>query len=353
MTRIIYGVQGDGFGHSARSSAIIEHLLNKGHEVRVLTSGKGMQLLSKYKPIQIFGLRMSFKDQRVDEKETLRENLERGGLEARETLRSIIKLLKEFKPEIAITDFEPFIPFAARLIGIPFISINHQHILEATKVEYPYSRHDEYVLARNIVANMYWFADHYYVSSFYAPQLRKRYEKRATIVGPILREEITCLKPSTGSHVLAYAMHPEQDQTLKILSKLGIKTVAYGFNKGSLKNITYKKTGTKEFFQDLASAKAVLGTGGFMLPSESLYLGKPYYANPIPGQFEQYVNGYYLEKLGYGLMDEQPTEKRIAQFLNGLDYFRKNIKNDSAKFKGNKVLFNLIDQKITTLQKKL
>jgi len=36
--------------------------------------------------------------------------------------------------------------------------------------------------------------------------------------------------------------------------------------------------------------------------SEALFFNKPIYSIPIQNQFEQMLNGYYLERLGYGLI---------------------------------------------------
>ena len=37
--RILYGVCGEGFGHSSRAKEIIKHLENKGHTILIITYG--------------------------------------------------------------------------------------------------------------------------------------------------------------------------------------------------------------------------------------------------------------------------------------------------------------------------
>src|SRR6266480_3864517 len=37
--RILYGVVGEGMGHATRSKVVIEHLLERGHKVKVVVSG--------------------------------------------------------------------------------------------------------------------------------------------------------------------------------------------------------------------------------------------------------------------------------------------------------------------------
>ena len=36
MTRIVYGVSGEGSGHSSRARVVLEHLVREGHEVKVV-----------------------------------------------------------------------------------------------------------------------------------------------------------------------------------------------------------------------------------------------------------------------------------------------------------------------------
>jgi hypothetical protein len=47
--------------------------------------------------------------------------------------------------------------------------------------------------------------------------------------------------------------------------------------------------------------RSVLATAGFTLISETLYLGKPYLAMPMHGQFEQQLKALCLGEIGCGL----------------------------------------------------
>jgi uncharacterized protein (TIGR00661 family) len=42
---ILYGVVGEGMGHATRSCVVLEHLLSRGHEIKVVVSGKAHQFL--------------------------------------------------------------------------------------------------------------------------------------------------------------------------------------------------------------------------------------------------------------------------------------------------------------------
>jgi uncharacterized protein (TIGR00661 family) len=76
---------------------------------------------------------------------------------------------------------------------------------------------------------------------------------------------------------------------------------------------------------------------------EALYLGKPIYSIPLSNTFEQIINGFMVEKKGYGLYDIKPNYKRLNMFFEGLDYYRKNIERDKENFCGNEELFKCLD----------
>ena len=87
MARILYGVQGEGRGHSSRSRIIIEHLIARGHQVRIFTSHKGYDYLSRHfdDVVQIMGLGFVFDGDRLDILKTLQKNIQDGSTEAGRT----------------------------------------------------------------------------------------------------------------------------------------------------------------------------------------------------------------------------------------------------------------------------
>lgn len=352
MARIIYGVQGEGRGHSSRSRIIIEELLRRGHTVKIFTSNKGYEYLHQHFPdvIAIMGLSFVFDGDRVDLLKTLRKNLRDGASEAGKTIKALYDGLWDFRPDLSITDFEPFVPSAAGLDNIPFISINHQHVISHFRVEYPHAWRRDYLNARAVIDNMHWFADRYFVTSFYFPPVRRRHAKRSRLIGPILRQEVLEQKPITGEHIVIYATTDEARQALELAARTDAECIAYGFGRaGQAGNIVFKEPSTQGFLKDVATAKAIIANGGYTLMSEALHLGKPYYAIPIGKQFEQMVNGYYLEKLGYGLYDLCPKQQRLGMFLDGLDYFRKNIARDREHFCSNATFFDALAEEIQLL----
>jgi len=352
MARILYGVQGEGRGHSSRSRIIIEYLIARGHQVKILTSHKGYDYLSQHFPdvVRIMGLGFVFTGDRLDILKTLQKNLQDGSTEAGRTFKLLVRTLREYKPQVAITDFEPFVPYAKTLDNVPFVSIDHQHVLSQYRLEFPYAWRHDFRNARAVVDAMYQLADHYYVTSFFFPSVKERYRRRSTLVGPILRQEVLEQAAGDDGHIVVYATTSEARLAIELARRTGWRFLAYGFDRDEEDgNITFKPPSTSGFLRDVAAARAVITNGGYTLMSEALYLGKPIYSIPIASQFEQMINGYYLEKLGYGLHDLAPTAERLEMFLDGLDYFRRSIARDAARFCSNPTFLPELEGRIAAL----
>jgi UDP-N-acetylglucosamine:LPS N-acetylglucosamine transferase len=78
--------------------------------------------------------------------------------------------------------------------------------------------------------------------------------------------------------------------------------------------------------------------------SEALFYGKPVLSFPIKNAFEQFLNAFYVDRLGYGryLTDFRPRPEFIPAFEAKLDYFRNNIRQQ--QFCGNQEIFALVEQ---------
>ena len=61
------------------------------------------------------------------------------------------------------------------------------------------------------------------------------------------------------------------------------------------------------------------------------------------GQSKQVLNGYYLEKLGYGYTIDELDLVTIEHFLNNLPRYQENISRYLQK-EGNTKLFTLLDE---------
>ena len=108
-------------------------------------------------------------------------------------------------------------------------------------------------------------------------------------------------QPAAGDHVVAYQGYTTFARFLPFLRAIPSQVMVYGFDTGGVDgNLHFRKNSETGFLDDLASCRYVVCGGSHTLISEALFYGKPVMAFPIQGAFEQYLNAFYLERLGYG-----------------------------------------------------
>ena len=200
-----------------------------------------------------------------------------------------------------------------------------------------------YRLAKTIVQAKIPGCDHYFISSFFDADIKK---KNTEIVPPIVREAIQNARVSNGNHILMYQTSSSLKTVQESLQQLPNETFfVYGMNLDKKEgNVVYKPFSEKGFIADLASAKAVIANGGFSFISEAVYLKKPIYSFPIHNQFEQWMNAAYIQTLAYGRHFENLTADNLKTFIYDLPLFEKKL--SVYKQNGNEVLFNKLKKKL-------
>jgi UDP:flavonoid glycosyltransferase YjiC (YdhE family) len=78
---------------------------------------------------------------------------------------------------------------------------------------------------------------------------------------------------------------------------------------------------------ELGAAKAVMGTAGMSLVSESVWLKKPFFGIPIKNEYEQTVNAMTVQRLRFGDFSEEPTHGQIEHFLSNLATYRRSLED--------------------------
>lgn len=348
--RILYGVCGEGFGHSSRAKEIITYLEKRGHIVKVITYGQAYPILKEegFDVFRVEGLHIIFHESRLQVLETIKHSF----LNMSKNIKSIgplKKIMQTFKPEICISDMEPLVPILSFWYQLPLVSIDNQHRITHLQLHVPQKYYKDYLIAKLIIHKIVARADWYIVTSF----TRARPVKKHTlIVPPILRKEVVMLKKARKEKdtILVYLTKPEQ-KIIDVLHRFHEHFVVYGSGKeGKEKNVVFKMTG-KGFLHDLRDCKAIVATSGFTLMSEALYLQKPYFALPLQGQFEQVLNALFLKQSGYG--DYADTflglERKLQRFFSGIPIYRKKLKRyhpDNTK------IFKALDYVLRCLSKR-
>ncbi len=287
---------GEGWGHAARVVALSEKLFAHVDIEFWAPQNLQEQLRSVFPGTPIHSLpliRLIKKNHRVDYIRTGLHNFE-NAFRAGEFISKLSEELTARGVHAILSDYDPFLPKAAKKARIPILLLNHQGILK---------RHRkltvESIMAQIANSIMIQEHDEMIVCSFYDGD-----------VGPILRDEIRNAKLSKKKHITVYVKETMRERVLSALSHFP----DYEFHIFPDPN--------RNFVKSLASARGVIAPGGHQMLSECLFLKKPVLSIPELGQYEQRLNATMLQKSGYGIFGHYNTlEKEIAGFLEKIDHF--------------------------------
>ena len=323
---IFYCVCGEGMGHAIRTSVIVDRIKDK-YDVYIFSSDRAYAYLkSKFDNVyEIGGFNTVYINNKVNNLKTLSEALKRNPTNIRVGYENLYKKAAQLKPDVIVTDFEIYATMLSKLRGIPLISLDNMHVITQTRIDYPKSKFGEMLKAKGVIKTYVVKPKVHILTSFFYPKIKSG--KHAVLYPPIIREEILKLEPKEGNHIIVYQTSRESEKLVKKLKALkNVQFIVYGFNRNQIDgNLTYKEFNEDEFYDDLASSKAIISNGGFTFISEAIHLKKPIFSVPAKGNFEQILNGFYVQKLGYGEYHEVMSAKRVANFLKRLPKYKKRL----------------------------
>jgi uncharacterized protein (TIGR00661 family) len=356
--RSLYGVVGEGMGHATRSKVVCEHLTARGHEVKIVVSGRAHAFLAKSFPdvVEIRGLTIRYVDNRLDRDGTLARNVLAAPAMLAANVGAYFDKVARFRPDAVISDFDSFAYLFAKRHGVPVISIDNQQIVSRCKlgkfakqgVKVDYQMTKAFVRAKLPACN------HYVVTSFFFPTVRKSCEDDTTLVPPIVRPSILEARKRArpGEHVVVYQTSTSDTKLIGELERVrGAKFIVYGLRRSARQgNCILKEFSEDGFVEDLATARAVVSNGGLSLIGEAVVLGKPIFSVPVRNQYEQILNARYLEELGYGLAAERVEADVLRLFLSEAPKYAARVAKHRQD--GNKELFQVVDHLLERFARK-
>lgn len=331
--RIIYGVSGEGSGHSSRARAMASHLRDRGHEIRIVSYDRGFRTLQAYfECVEISGLHIISIDNKVSMLRTVWTNLRRLP-EFRRSARRLKQLFDQFQPDIVITDFEPMAAYLARLRKLPLISLDNQHRMRYMHYDSPARLCIDRWVTEMVIRLMVPTPDVALATTFFQGKVKN---DRTFLFPPILRAEMGDLAPVSGDYHLVYVTSGYDTLIDELKRFPEERFVIYGYNRQAEEgNLQYREFSSEGFLADLAGCRSVIATAGFTLMSEAMYLQKPYLAFPMRGQFEQQLNALCLEELGYGMNARRADYPTLRRFLDSLPRFAEALKLYADGFSNN------------------
>ena len=316
--KILYGVVDEGMGHAMRSRVVLEHLVGQEHEIEIMASGRASDFLGKrFEGVnRIHGFHMIYEENRVRRGKTLWSNVLTGAAGVPQNIAAYFDLIKDFTPELVISDFESWTYLYARLHRLPVLSIDNMQIINRCTLPAEIIEGEEaaFQLAKAFVKGKLPFCNHYFITTFFRPAVRK---PETSLHPPILRPEILAANRRAGDHLLVYQTGEGNDALAEALARTGLECRIYGMRRGIEAeqiegNLRYRPFSEGGFIDDLASCKGVIAGGGFTLMGEAVYLHKPMLAVPLEHQFEQVLNARYLERVGFGLEAKTLDDPRVV-----------------------------------------
>jgi hypothetical protein len=177
--RILYGVVGEGMGHATRSRVVLEHLLEKGHDIRVVVSGRAHRFLTERfadRPHitlqEIHGLHMDYADNRFRIGSSLWTNLTQAPGGILQNVAAYQRIAEDgFQPELVVSDFESWAYLYGLNHRLPVVDIDNQQVINRCRHDPALlaGRRLDYLMTRIAVKAKLPWAYHYLVTSFFFP----------------------------------------------------------------------------------------------------------------------------------------------------------------------------------------
>lgn len=345
--KLLYGVVGEGMGHAMRSRVVLEHLLQRGHEVEIVASSRARDYLAeRFREVhRIHGFHVITEENRVRRGRTLWSNALKGAAAIPRQIRSYFDLIDDFEPDAVISDFESWTYFYAKAHRLPVFSIDNMQIINRCShpPEVLEGERVSFEVARAFVKAKLPFCDHYFITTFFRPEIRKPH---TSLHPPILRPEILSARARVGEHLLIYQTAEGHRALADVLRGMGVECRIYGMKRHLDReevdaNLRYRPFDEKTFVEDLASARGVLAGGGFTLMGECVYLHKPMLAVPIQGYVEQLLNARYLQREGFGRLASHVDRGVLEEFLAAIPGCRERLEGYAQD--GNRDLLDALD----------
>lgn len=300
--RIIYGCNSQGQGHLSKATTLVPLLEARGHEVRVISSGPQPPSIYQFRWHRHFsGLPYFLQDGKTDPFQTIRN----WGKNLPDTLSSLFhlkRMVREFEPELIISDFEPMTgnPFLAP--GCEVVSMCRQVALLDPNIPIPPCKTIQQRITCTMIRCFTMGATRFH-GFHYSPDSHR-------CVPPVIREDLLRYPVVQGKHLFIYNYHHtgkgEIERLLEWSKRRGIPVRAYGFpgeiSRGWHGNVLMQPSDRYQMMADLASCRAAIVTSGLTTPLEAFLLQKPVVTVPLEDQWEQYTNAWHLELAGMAKM---------------------------------------------------
>jgi uncharacterized protein (TIGR00661 family) len=320
--RVLFLINGLGLGNSTRCHAIIQHLIESGTSVSVVTSGNGAWYFQNQTNLAA-----------VYEIEPLYYGADGAGLSVGKTLASAVELIKIARrnarrtndyvtaanPDVVIAD-SVYSVLGIRKRGIPLLAVNNADVIDQCYRLYgnaPSSVRAQFYCIEEMDYLFHRMFPDLVLSPCLDPNLASTNEKFIRI-GPIVRRGVRQADQVGGTPRVLVMLSGSQFGSPVHLNperhNYHIDVVGrdpQGSQISSDNIVFHGKTLDNETL--IRNADLLVVNGGFSAVSEAFVLQKPVIVIPVPNHAEQWVNATTISNLGVGLVtDDAGLEDAIC-----------------------------------------
>lgn len=281
--KILYAIQATGNGHVSRAIELLPYFKEYA-QVDTFLSGSHATMEPGF-DVNYRSKGFSFSYQKE------------GGISLSKTVAQFnpIRLMREIHQfpiaqyDLVVNDFEFITARAAKLKGVPIISLSHQAAFLSSKTPRPeFKNHLGEFILKNYAPAKHSIGFHF-----------SKYDDFITT--PIIRNQIKTLEIDQKPHITVYlpSFHVTALASLFENCHATFHCFVPGLKKAAQKqNCLFLPADAHQFLINMANGSGVICGAGFETPAEALYLGKPLLVVPIKGQYEQECNAAALKKMG-------------------------------------------------------
>ena len=337
--KILFVVTGVSYGDATREHAIIEEFLKKDKKNKILIAAYDNSykyFINKYPTIKIRGYKLHGKKLKISLINHIVKNFYLPFMWIYP--KSFRNKIREFNPDMVISDFEPLGIILAKHLKKKCISVFGFDPLIYKKIK----KNNHLRLQAKYLNKLYEKSDYVIIPSF----VTEKKHKNIIYVNPIIRKPTKKKTIKSRGHVLVMLGGSNFGDILakkinKIAKKFDEKFIMIGSNLKLQKKQNVKYYPFKENIHDyIKNSKAVITMGGRLTLTESLYSKKPIMAFPIKNHVEQLINVKSIENNVFVCYNLKNLSQKLNYFLNNLDKFRKKI--PKLKFNGAKQVVDFV-----------
>lgn len=329
--RVLFLIQGEGRGHLTQALSLAQILQTAGHTVIGamvgVTPERGVPAFFSEKftapitPVFSPGLVYNAGTNELQPFKTTVQAI-RYARPFWKSLKQVHKHIETERPDVVVNFYEMLggLTYALLRPSVPMVCIAHQYLAFHPNFQRPKGQWF-YEQAFKVNTRLTCFGAQELLALSFDKQADEP-RQRLRVVPPLLRQEVTELKPTQGDFLLAYVTQPGLKVELLKAHEKHPKIRMDGFHSGVSvpdqvidDTLTYHAIDGKRFLEFMARCKAVVTTAGFESVCEAAYLGKPSLMIPQPNHFEQACNALDGQRAGVGVASDRFDLNQLLAYL--------------------------------------